>query len=142
MRSKALVVLGLVLLLTACASKYKAPDLGGLYNDLVQNEDPYRNPVILIPGMLGSRLKDSHTGAVVWGHFGQSSSGNNDTGDVTQIALPIDRGKKLNELRYSVVPDGTLDRVIVKLWGYPLPTISCFSFWRASLATARLETVL
>ena len=33
-----------ILSLIACSSAYKAPDLGGLYNSLVQNESPYRNP--------------------------------------------------------------------------------------------------
>ncbi len=44
MRLAAVITLLLVLILTACASPYKAPDLGGLYNNLVQNESPYRNP--------------------------------------------------------------------------------------------------
>jgi len=29
----------------------------GIYNEMAQSEDPYRNPVILIPGTMGSRLE-------------------------------------------------------------------------------------
>jgi hypothetical protein len=38
------IFLFLIVGLAACNSTYKAPDLGGLYNGLVQNESPYRNP--------------------------------------------------------------------------------------------------
>ena len=61
MRLAAVITLLSVLILAACAAPYKAPDLGGLYNNLVQNESPYRNPVILIPGLLGSKLIDQQT---------------------------------------------------------------------------------
>jgi len=54
----------------ACHAPPRAPDLGGLYNELAQNEDPYRNPVILIPGILGSKLVDRSSGSIVWGTFG------------------------------------------------------------------------
>ena len=37
---------------------------------MIQNENPYRNPVILIPGLLGSKLIDPQTGHTVWGKFG------------------------------------------------------------------------
>ena len=62
--------LGLVLLLAGCSSPSKPPDLGGIYNHLAQHEDPYRNPVILIPGLLGSKLLDPDSDVVVWGAFG------------------------------------------------------------------------
>ena len=55
---------------TACSAPPRVPDLGGLYSELAQNEDPYRNPVILIPGILGSKLVDRPSDVVVWGTFG------------------------------------------------------------------------
>ena len=73
MRLISAIFLFFTLLLSACASTYKAPDLGGLYNSLVQNESPYRNPVVLIPGLMGSKLVDSESGSVVWGAFGSGS---------------------------------------------------------------------
>ena len=51
-------------------SSRRTPDLGGLYNELAQNEDPSRNPVILIPGILGSKRVDRSSGVIVWGTFG------------------------------------------------------------------------
>ena len=65
-----LVVAALISALAGCATKLQSPDLGGLYNKLIQAEDPYRNPVIVVPGILGSKLRDLDTQAVVWGAFG------------------------------------------------------------------------
>jgi hypothetical protein len=55
---------------TACSSPPKTSDLGGIYNELAQHDDPYRNPIVLIPGVLGSKLVDPQTGVVAWGTFG------------------------------------------------------------------------
>ena len=118
MRLKVVVALCLVWILTACASPYKAPDLGGLYNSLVQNENPYRNPVILIPGLLGSKLIDQQTGRVAWGTFGVRNLGSGITAwpDLVnlvsvappKIVRPIDQ-HYLNlrqEMRHMLVAPG------------------------------------
>jgi len=109
-----------ILSFTACSPTYKAPDLGGLYNDMVQNESPYRNPVILIPGLMGSRLVDKDSGAVVWGDFGLRiiPSGTADT--FRNIALPMITGKTLEKMHDNKVTDGTLDRVRFSFLGYQL----------------------
>jgi pimeloyl-ACP methyl ester carboxylesterase len=109
-----------ILSMIACASNYKVPDLGGLYNSMVQNESPYRNPVILIPGLLGSKLVDKDTGAVAWGAFGLNSVSPRTAEGAKIIANPMQKEKKLNEMRDNVIPAGTLDRVVVNFLGYPL----------------------
>jgi pimeloyl-ACP methyl ester carboxylesterase len=103
-----------ILSLIACSPAYKAPDLGGLYNDMVQNENPYRNPVILIPGLMGSKLVDNSSGAVVWGDFGLTADGSQ------SIALPMINNKALEEMHDNTVPAGTLDRVKFTFLGYQL----------------------
>ena len=55
-------------LLTGCAATIATPDLGGIYNREASFHDD-RNPVIVIPGILGSRLVDEPTGRLVWGAF-------------------------------------------------------------------------
>ena len=70
--------LSLVILATsACSAPPRAPDLGGLYNELARSEDPYRNPVILIPGILGSKLVDRPSDVIVWGAFGLGNANPN-----------------------------------------------------------------
>jgi len=62
----AFVFLLTILATTACSAPPRAPDLGGLYSELAQNEDSYRNPVILIPGILGSKLVDDIFDPELW----------------------------------------------------------------------------
>ncbi|PQP34244.1 hypothetical protein C6A37_08790, partial [Desulfobacteraceae bacterium SEEP-SAG9] len=91
-----------ILSLIACSSAYKSPDLGGLYNSLVQNESPYRNPVILIPGLLGSKLVHKSTGAVVWGSFGFNSVSPRTAEGARIIAIPMQYKETLDEMRDNV----------------------------------------
>jgi pimeloyl-ACP methyl ester carboxylesterase len=107
-------------LVSACTPGVNTPDLGGLYNELAMNEDPNRNPVIVIPGLLGSKLVDLDTGDRVWGTFGLGQVDPNTPTGARQFSLPMAKGKKLSELRDHVEPDGALDRVVVNFLGIPL----------------------
>ncbi|MGD9850768.1 MAG: hypothetical protein AB7T38_05845 [Nitrospirales bacterium] len=55
-----LSVVGLIMM-TGCSAFQTVPDLGNLYNKLAQQEDPLRNPGIVIPGIMGSRLENGST---------------------------------------------------------------------------------
>jgi pimeloyl-ACP methyl ester carboxylesterase len=110
----------LLLLAVGCASIKNAPDLGGLYSPLAQHEDPYRNPIIVIPGIMGSRLVDRNSGTVVWGAFGSSEVDPNTPDGARAIALPMATGKPLRELTDGVESDGALDRLILRVGGYPI----------------------
>ena len=84
------------------------------------HEDPHRNPVIVIPGLLGSKLVDQDTNEMVWGTFGLGQVNPNTPTGARQFALPMGKGKKLKELRDHVKPAGSLDRVVVNFLGIPL----------------------
>jgi pimeloyl-ACP methyl ester carboxylesterase len=109
-----------IVMVAACHGPPRAPDLGGLYNELAQNEDPYRNPVILIPGILGSKLIDRSSGSIVWGTFGFGNANPKDPAGARLIALPMAENKPLSQLQDNVYPSETLDRVVVSFGGYPL----------------------
>ncbi|MBW2298584.1 MAG: hypothetical protein JRF32_13375, partial [Deltaproteobacteria bacterium] len=89
----------LILSMIACTKAYKVPDLGGLYNSMVQNESPYRNPVILIPGLMGSKLVDKDTGSVIWGSFGLNTVSPRTAEGARVIAIPMLSEKRLDEMR-------------------------------------------
>jgi pimeloyl-ACP methyl ester carboxylesterase len=76
-------LLAVLSLLGACTDL--APDLKRLYEAGENNE--FQNPVILIPGAFGSRLRDAKTKEEVW----PGSFFNILFNDYEQIALPIDR---------------------------------------------------
>ncbi|MFZ1746862.1 MAG: hypothetical protein WBO24_20985 [Nitrospirales bacterium] len=114
-----LCVVGLLSLI-GCSPFQTVPDLGNLYNKLAQQEDPLRNPVIVIPGILGSRLEEENTGEVVWGAFG-SGAVDPYTGEGARLlALAMAPGVALKDLRDTVGQAGALDRVVLKFLGIPL----------------------
>ncbi|HWP91342.1 MAG TPA: hypothetical protein VNN20_03975 [Thermodesulfobacteriota bacterium] len=109
---------GLLILLTACGgTEYRIPDLGGLYTRAAMSSDLYKNPVILIPGILGSKLVDGESGRIVWGAFDGTYADPEKPDGARLIALPMKKGAPLTELTDDVYPDGALDRVKVRLLG-------------------------
>ena len=72
--AKAHISLALLVCLTSfgCASfqqQKRQVDLGEIYDELAQRPDNERNPVIVVPGILGSRLVDDATSDIVWGKW-------------------------------------------------------------------------
>lgn len=94
MHRKPIVILVLgALILAACSSPPRTSDLGGLYNELAQHEDPYRNPIVLIPGILGSKLANRQTDQMAWG------SANPKQDNILKMLLPdINSPQKRREI--------------------------------------------
>jgi len=98
----------------------KVPDLGEIYNKSAQYEGVERNPVIVIHGILGSKLIDSKTQENVWGEFGERALLPHTSKGTRSLGLPMVKGVPLNELKDTVVQDGSLEKVKVRLLGLPL----------------------
>jgi hypothetical protein len=111
--------LALSLVFVACAAG-SVPDLGGLYNRAAEFDDATRNPVIVIPGVLGSKLVDRESGRVVWGAFAGDYANPSDPDGARLLALPMAQGVPLAALRDRVAPEGVLDSVRISLIGLPL----------------------
>jgi len=127
MITRFLSLIFILLILSACSTPHHAPDLGKIYNELAQREDPYRNPIIVIPGLLGSKLVDRSSGSIAWGAFGLGHANpSSDTG-ARLIALPMGEGKKLSELKDDVVSAGALDRVVYNFLGFPMQLNAYFN---------------
>ncbi|MEE8142219.1 MAG: hypothetical protein V3T77_03895, partial [Planctomycetota bacterium] len=95
------------------------PNLGELYDRPAMFDSPERNPVIVIPGILGSKLMEKNTHRVVWGAFAGNYARPSQPDGARLIALPMKKGAALKQLRDDVVVDGALDRVRVSLFGLP-----------------------
>jgi len=120
MKNLRLIYLSSLFLILGCAVEYKPPDLGGLYTKSAMEAHIYSNPVIVIPGILGSKLVANKTGQVVWGAFDGGSANPEEPEGARLVALPMKKGAKLSELKNDVRPDGALDRVKIRLIGLPI----------------------
>jgi len=65
------------------------PDLRIVYNRAVQTHGPDRNPIIVIPGIVGSRLVDVSTRQTIWGAFDRSAANPGDAAGIRKIGLPL-----------------------------------------------------
>ncbi len=116
-RSSIVVLAGFI---AACSTTtLYEPNLGDLYSELAQAEDPYRNPLIVIPGISGSRLRTGD-GEVVWGAFGPGTLNPKSPEGAQAIALPMREDATLAELTDDVYPDGALDTVRINFLGIHL----------------------
>jgi len=105
---------------TGCATQYRLPNLRGLYGKSAKLHDVDRHPVIVIPGILGSKLKDAQTGQVVWGAFAGGYANPKRAQGARLFALPMREGAKLRDLKDGVVPNGALEKLKLKFLGMPI----------------------
>lgn len=103
-----------------CVSVKDGPQLGELYNRAAQHHGPMRNPVIVIPGILGSKLVDQDSGQIVWGAFANGYANPDKPEGARLLALPMAEGKPLAKLTDTTVSNGSLDRLKVSLFGLPV----------------------
>ncbi len=114
-------LLGIAATLPGCASKPLLPDVGYLYDKAAMHtQGGARNPVIVIPGILGSKLTERGTDRVVWGAFAGNYADPRTTDGVRLVALPMGDGRRLDELTDNVFPAGALDRLNINLLGIPI----------------------
>jgi len=114
---RALLLGGAGAALAGCAAEPKT-DLALIYNPAASHQGIDRNPVIVIPGLLGSRLKDPTSGQVVWGAFGGDAVDPESEMGARLVALPY--SEMMMTPGSAVQPDGVLDRVQIRLAGIPI----------------------
>jgi hypothetical protein len=98
-------------LLAGCAKPPEQADLAAIYDTPAQALGGVRNPVIVIPGILGSKLKDAD-GTKVWGSFTFGAADADTPDGARQISLPMQLGTPLRDLRDEVSPAGVLDVIV------------------------------
>jgi len=96
------------------------PDLNGIYSDAAKQSDLYRNPVIVIPGILGSQLHDVKHDQAIWGVYDSKFQGPDNPAAMRQVAIPMAQGVSLGQLKDDVVSTKTLDRLRLKVIGIPV----------------------
>jgi hypothetical protein len=103
--------------LGGCSVRPEA-DLAILYNAGAQHHGVDRNPIIVIPGLLGSRLRDPASGRVVWGAFDGNAADPGTPEGARLVALPFT--DMIDTPGAAVRADGVLDRVRIRVAGIPI----------------------
>jgi len=114
---KALVcmVLGATLALTGCKTQNaKVADLAAIYDRAAQDIGKDRTPVVVIPGILGSKLVDAD-GTKVWGSFTFGAADPDFPVGARRVALPMELDVPLSQLRDEVYAQDVLDTVSVDI---------------------------
>ncbi len=122
---------GFLCLATGCRSSRPTPDLSVLYERAAQYHGVERNPIILVPGILGSKLTHVPTGTTTWGAFSGEFADPETAVGARQVALPMQPGRPLATLRDSVYPDGALEAVKVRVLGLPFQLSAYIDIMRA-----------
>ena len=92
------------------------PELRSIYEPSAQLNNSIRNPVIVIPGMMGSTLEQTSKDRMVWGVFDNQSIDINNAEDVRLLACPID-GANLDDFDDGVYATGVLDSLEIDVAG-------------------------
>ncbi len=126
-----LSLVALALVQAGCTMSLRpGPDLGDLYDRAAQANDAQRNPIIVIPGVLGTVLRDTASGRTVWGTFVGTYADPRRAEGAQLVALPMQRGAPLAALRDEVAPGGVLESVTVSLLGLPVEQHAYISLLR------------
>jgi hypothetical protein len=115
----ALLVSG-ILLAWGCSTGRQSADLPKLYDRAAQYHGVERDPIILIPGILGSKLTHAPSDTTVWGAFTGKHADPETARGARLAALPMREGAPLSALRDSVRPDGALEEVETSVLGLPV----------------------
>ena len=110
---------GLAALVAACSGSPAPPDLADLYERAAQAHDEPRNPVVVIPGIMGSKLEHRRTGELVWGAFDGGFADPEEPEGARAFALPMRPGAQLDELADEVYASGALETLRVNFFGLP-----------------------
>lgn len=78
------------------------------YEHQIRKTGSYKNPIIVIPGILGSNLIEAQKEKSLWGSFDNSFANPKADKNLRLIALPMERGKTLDQLQGLAKADGSL----------------------------------
>jgi pimeloyl-ACP methyl ester carboxylesterase len=99
-------------------SVYNRPLYSNIAKQSMAYEGVDRNPVIVVHGFLGAKLKNFRTGRSVWGEFkGIDILKGYSNEDLRELGVPMEIGKNLKDLKNDVRPYSILNNVDIRMLG-------------------------
>ena len=95
-------------------------DIASIYRFAARQDLSTRNPVIVIPGILGSRLVASLAERQIWGDFRKDTVKPVTAEESQVIGLPLEPGVSLDQLRSASRTAGSLAEVRGRFAGIPI----------------------
>ena len=95
-------------------------EFGGVYRAAASQSLTTRNPVIVIPGIMGSRIVEESGSRSIWGDFTTAHARPSLADEARLIGLPIRAGEPLDRLVGAGQTDGALADFRCKFAGIPL----------------------
>lgn len=95
-------------------------DIPSIYRRAARHDPANRNPVIVIPGILGSKLIARDANRQVWGDLRRGMARPGFAEGAQLVGLPMQMGVALDRLRGETETDGTLDEIRGKFAGMPI----------------------
>ncbi|MEL7484750.1 MAG: hypothetical protein AAFN41_10390 [Planctomycetota bacterium] len=108
--------------LAGTVSRAAFPPAHDLYGDATDQDASTRNPVVVIPGIMGSRLRDRPTGRLLWGGATKREFADpTDPDQLRAITLPMEPFEApLRERLDETASDGSINQLRAKVLGFPL----------------------
>lgn len=121
---RTILMLAALLLLAGCESSvgsyqskqsYAKPLFSEQADRSFDYEGPLRNPVVVVHGLLGAKLRDDATGKEFWGTFSAAAQ---TPEEMHMFAHPMGIGRRLSELTNGTSAYTMLDHVNIQLMGF------------------------
>ena len=90
------------------------------YERQIRQSGGKQNPIIVIPGIMGSNLANLEDNNSLWGDFGNSFANPKADENLRMIAMPMQMGKTLDQLQGKSTADGSLRYVKGSVAGIPI----------------------
>lgn len=135
---KTTLLLSAVGLLAACTradSLYK-PSFGPLTNEIIPNIKA-SNPIIIVPGVAGTRLVDAESGKTAWGSYGINSYWPSTEKDNQLLSLPLDPENKSSAQESSkAIPKSVLETFRLSFFPFSSIEITVYATIKKSMIAA------
>ncbi|MCP4181679.1 MAG: hypothetical protein GY756_28265 [bacterium] len=100
------------------STKYASqPYISGEEENNINYEGIERNPLIIIPGFLGSSLIDAKTRENIWGTFKASESIKISDKQMRSLTYPMNISTPIRKLKDNIIADKLLENIKIKILG-------------------------